>query len=322
MKILGIVGSARKLGNTEILVKEALKAAQEEKATVSIIRLTDLHIEPCDGCMACVIERGTGCPKKDDVRFLVELLKDSDGLILGAPSYLGRPPGTWAMIEDRLCFWGLNYLEPLANKKAVVIGVAGGATIAWWLVPHLNYFAHLAGFEPIASFLAASQGPGEVLLPERHDIIKEVNRIARDLVFALRGETEHLSDGVHRLRGWDWECYGYGQEGIFTTQNCCPYCFSQAVTILHGDYPEQDPKLVRCAICRMTVGKIFVEKNKYAIRLERKTEEEIRQWHAKHMKEIVEASVPLYRRRRTEIKELRARYKDLMPWILPSQEEK
>jgi len=49
MKILGLNGSERKLGNTEILVKEALMGAEEEGAQVEMLRLTDYKILPCDG---------------------------------------------------------------------------------------------------------------------------------------------------------------------------------------------------------------------------------------------------------------------------------
>lgn len=57
MKILGLIGSYRKLGNTEVLVKEALMEAQRHGAEVDMLRLTDLRIEPCKGCMACAFKR-------------------------------------------------------------------------------------------------------------------------------------------------------------------------------------------------------------------------------------------------------------------------
>ena len=46
MKVLGIVTSHRRLGNTEILTKEALMGAEEHGAEVEILRLTDYHILP------------------------------------------------------------------------------------------------------------------------------------------------------------------------------------------------------------------------------------------------------------------------------------
>ena len=44
MRILGLIGSYRKLGNTEVLVKEALMEGQRLGAEVDVLRLTDLEM--------------------------------------------------------------------------------------------------------------------------------------------------------------------------------------------------------------------------------------------------------------------------------------
>ena len=87
MKILGIIGSHRRLGNTDCLVKEALLGAREEGAAVYTIRLTDLDIRPCKGCMACAF-RMTECRIDDDMVSLLDRMQEADGIILGAPTYL------------------------------------------------------------------------------------------------------------------------------------------------------------------------------------------------------------------------------------------
>lgn len=53
MKVLGLVCSPRKGGNTEILVQEALAAAREAGADTEIILIADKEILPCDSCRAC-----------------------------------------------------------------------------------------------------------------------------------------------------------------------------------------------------------------------------------------------------------------------------
>lgn len=65
MKVVGIVGSPRRGGNTELLVNEALKAAGEEGIETELITLVDKIIKPCDGCRVC---RRTGeCHIEDDL---------------------------------------------------------------------------------------------------------------------------------------------------------------------------------------------------------------------------------------------------------------
>ncbi len=57
MKILGISGSPRTKDNTEILVKEALKASSEMGAEQEFITLAGKRINPCTGCGTCRTER-------------------------------------------------------------------------------------------------------------------------------------------------------------------------------------------------------------------------------------------------------------------------
>lgn len=56
MKVLGIVGSPHKEGNTEILTSSVLKGAEEEGAETELIRLTELNINYCKACHRCLKE--------------------------------------------------------------------------------------------------------------------------------------------------------------------------------------------------------------------------------------------------------------------------
>lgn len=53
MLIIGLSGSPRVGGNTDIILQEALAAAKAEDAEVKLIRISDYRIQPCNGCMAC-----------------------------------------------------------------------------------------------------------------------------------------------------------------------------------------------------------------------------------------------------------------------------
>jgi multimeric flavodoxin WrbA len=61
MKLLGL-SCGRKMQNTEVLVKEAMRAAEELGADVGMIRLLDLNIKPCTGCVNCVRSLMQGGP--------------------------------------------------------------------------------------------------------------------------------------------------------------------------------------------------------------------------------------------------------------------
>ena len=88
MRVLGI-SCGRRIGNTEIMVKEALMGAGETGAEVELIHLHDLNIKPCTGCNSCVLDLLERCGpgrcaiKNDDLSFFEERFLECDGLIVG-----------------------------------------------------------------------------------------------------------------------------------------------------------------------------------------------------------------------------------------------
>lgn len=97
MKIVGLA-AGRKNGNSELLMKPAMLTCGSTGLEFTIIRLSDLDIEHCSGCESCMktlISGGDGCcvKKQDDLSWLLEELKDADGLIVAAPIYDLLPSG-------------------------------------------------------------------------------------------------------------------------------------------------------------------------------------------------------------------------------------
>lgn len=92
--ILGISASPRR-ANTDLAVKEALKAAEELGSFVrtEFLALRDYDIKPCTGCMKCFgwmapAEDEWQCyDHQDDSAILVKKLGACDGLIFGSPVY-------------------------------------------------------------------------------------------------------------------------------------------------------------------------------------------------------------------------------------------
>jgi multimeric flavodoxin WrbA len=105
MKLLGLT-CGRKHHSSEILLKEALMAAKALGVDVSMIRLLDLDLKPCTGCLACVMGQAKGgsgeCVIKDDWHFLNEHLLECDGLILSAPVFVLGAHGIVKLLADRL----------------------------------------------------------------------------------------------------------------------------------------------------------------------------------------------------------------------------
>ena len=108
MKVLGIMGSPRYGGNTELLLDSALIGAKEAGADVEKIRLCELDISPCKECHGCD-EKGE-CVVKDDMQLLYPKLISADRLFLASPVFfMGVSAQTKAMIDRCQCIWVRRY---------------------------------------------------------------------------------------------------------------------------------------------------------------------------------------------------------------------
>jgi multimeric flavodoxin WrbA len=101
MKVLGVVGSPRKEGNTDILVEEALRGAREAGRETSKIFLNDLRISPCQSVCTEYCERSGECKIKDDMSPIYNTLYESDPIILGTPVYWYGPSAQLKAFIDR-----------------------------------------------------------------------------------------------------------------------------------------------------------------------------------------------------------------------------
>jgi len=122
LKVLGIVCSPRKGGNTEILVQEALAGAKENGAETELLKISEIKIAPCDGCMTC--HQSGECRIKDDMQKVYKKILAADGIILGSPVYFWSVSGQAKTLMDRT--YALRYpYHKLRNKVGGAIAVAG-----------------------------------------------------------------------------------------------------------------------------------------------------------------------------------------------------
>jgi multimeric flavodoxin WrbA len=119
-RVLGVIGSPRRNGNTHILVSRFLEGAQAEGADVDTVFLGDLEINECDGCQVCW--RGQPCSKKDDMLSLYPRLIDSDIIVFGTPVYWYGPTALMKGFIDRLVYFNCPENRPgIRGKSAVII---------------------------------------------------------------------------------------------------------------------------------------------------------------------------------------------------------
>lgn len=138
MEILGIACSHREGGNTELLMKEALKGAGQEGAQTSFLSLANMKISPCDACLACT-KKGK-CHIKDDMNTIYEAMERADGIIIGSPIYFWNICGQAKVMIDRTMALRFPSLR-LANKIGGIILAAtrrgcmlASASVTYWMI--------------------------------------------------------------------------------------------------------------------------------------------------------------------------------------------
>lgn len=126
MKIIGILGSPRKNGNSAILLDEALKGAASSGASTEVIYLNDLTIAPCQHCDYCLKE-GT-CRQKDDMQMIYSKFDNTDAIILASPIHFGGLTAQAKLMIDRFqAIWARKYrLKIPGHPKNGLLVLVGG----------------------------------------------------------------------------------------------------------------------------------------------------------------------------------------------------
>ncbi len=122
MKVLAFCASPRKGGNTEVLMDEAIRGAQDAGAKVEKFMLQKMKIGYCIQCTQCNLPGFEGfCPQKDAMADIYPKIVDSDAIIIGFPIYMSRENAQLATFMDR---WRcVSNVEP--TRRAMVIGTWG-----------------------------------------------------------------------------------------------------------------------------------------------------------------------------------------------------
>ncbi len=104
MKILGISGGSKN-GANDSMCRTALLEAQKQGAQIEFIRLLDLDLKHCTGCIACVKSifsgKGNRCVLKDDFDWLLDKMMDADGIVFAIPIFEKCASGLFHTIMDR-----------------------------------------------------------------------------------------------------------------------------------------------------------------------------------------------------------------------------
>jgi len=184
IRVVGIVGSPRIGGNTELLLTEALKAAAEDGAETELLRLANSEVKPCDACLSC---RKTGeCRIKDDFKLIFDKMVQADGIILGSPVYFGSATPQAKALIDRAGYLSIAKGRVFENKVGGPMVVARRAGQNFTLAQLLFFFLHQGMIVPGSTYwnIAFGRVKGEVVKDEEG--IQTARNFGKKIVWLIR----------------------------------------------------------------------------------------------------------------------------------------
>ena len=123
--IVAVNAGPRKGWNTDTLVSEAARGAQEAGATVQKFDLYRLEgYTGCISCFGCKRERFKGhCVCRDGLTPVLDAIRAADGLIIGSPNYLSEFTASFRALYERLVFQNLTYnlQTPCCNERPIPV---------------------------------------------------------------------------------------------------------------------------------------------------------------------------------------------------------
>ncbi len=185
MKIMGIMGSLRIGGNTEILLDVALEEAQKNGVLISKILLRDKRIAPCNGCLKCV---QTGrCVIKDDMQEIYKKMLESEGIIWATPVYFWSMSSQTKAVMDRTFALTFPKLQ-LVNKVGGLILVAGNrGCVNTASVFHMYFSYNHMFFAEFAQGYAQKKGD----IQKNAMAINSAKEIARQMILLIRANLKY-----------------------------------------------------------------------------------------------------------------------------------
>ena len=185
MKVLAINGSARKSGNTSLLIQTVFEELSREGIETEVISLAGQVIEPCRACWGCGSQENC-IHGKDAFQEIFRKMTEADGLLLASPVYSANISSNMQAVLERAAVVCEMHPGLMKHKVGAAVAAArrGGALQAIDAMHHffLNHEMFVAG----ATYWNMSYGqmPGDVLKDEEG--LKNMQSLGRNMAFLLK----------------------------------------------------------------------------------------------------------------------------------------
>ena len=139
MKVVAFNGSARKDGNTALLIRRVLQVLEDKGFRTELIQLAGEPIRGCNACRACFTTKNRRCVIEDDrVNEYIQKMLEADGIILGSPVYFSMMTPEMKALIDRTGYVARGNSDMFKRKvgAAVVVARRAGAIPTFDAINH------------------------------------------------------------------------------------------------------------------------------------------------------------------------------------------
>jgi multimeric flavodoxin WrbA len=146
MKVVAFSGSARKDGNTAILVNHVFRELESEGIKTELFQLSGKKIRGCIACFKCMEKKNKRCAvEKDVVNDCIEMMLGADGIILASPTYFSDVTSEMKALMDRCGMVSRANGDMLKRKVGAAVAVhrRGGAIHSFDTMNHFFFIGQM-----------------------------------------------------------------------------------------------------------------------------------------------------------------------------------
>ncbi len=186
MKVVAFNGSARKDGNTAILIRHVFRELEKEEIDTELVQLSGSRIHGCIACMKCFENKDQRCSVKDDIaNECIEKMLEADGIILGSPTYFANVSTEMKALIDRAGMVARANSDMLARKvgAAVVAVRRAGSIHAFNSMNHFFLIGQM--IVPGSSYWNLGMGRQKGEVEKDDEGIKTMKDLGRNMAWLL-----------------------------------------------------------------------------------------------------------------------------------------
>ncbi len=187
MKVVAFSGSARKNGNTAILVNHVFKELENEGIRTELFQLAGKEIRGCIACFKCMEKKNKRCSiDKDVVNDCIAMMLEADGIILASPTYFSDVSSETKALIDRAGMVSRANGDMLKRKvgAAVVAHRRGGAIHSFDTINHFFFIGQM--IVPGSSYWNFGVGRDIGDVEKDEEGIQTMKQLGQNMAWALK----------------------------------------------------------------------------------------------------------------------------------------